>query len=205
MSTNNSTIRNVVLVHSGFVDGSGWEGVSALLTRRGYNVSIVQNPTTSLAADVAATNQILDEQDGDVVLVGHSYGGVVITEAGRHPKVKRLVYITAFAPDAGESVSSLIANPPARRTSPADPAAEQRLPLPRQGQICRLVRRRCRASKGGLHGAFAGTVGSGCPAGCCHRPGLEEQAQLLSGGDAGRHDPAAGPTDDGGASWRYGP
>ena len=72
----------------------------------------MQNPTTSLAADVAATNQILDEQDGDVVLVGHSYGGVVITEAGRHPKVKRLVYITAFAPDTGESVASLIANPP---------------------------------------------------------------------------------------------
>ena len=79
----------------------------------------MQNPTTSLAADVAATNQILDEQDGDVVLVGHSYGGVVITEAGRHPKVKRLVYITAFAPDAGESVSSLIANPP--RGAPVPP------------------------------------------------------------------------------------
>lgn len=107
-----NSIRNVVLVHGGFVDGSGWEGVYDLLTRRGYNVSIVQNPTTSLAADVAATNQILDEQDGDVVLVGHSYGGVVVTEAGRHPKVKRLVYITAFAPDTGESVSSLIANPP---------------------------------------------------------------------------------------------
>ena len=107
-----NTIKNVVLVHGGFVDGSGWEGVSNLLTARGYNVSIVQNPTTSLAADVAATNLVLDEQDGDVVLVGHSYGGVVITEAGRHPKVKRLVYITAFAPDAGESVSSLIANPP---------------------------------------------------------------------------------------------
>jgi pimeloyl-ACP methyl ester carboxylesterase len=109
---NTNSIRNVVLVHGGFVDGSGWEGVSNLLTGRGYNVSIVQNPTTTLAADVAATNQILDEQDGDVVLVGHSYGGVVITEAGRHPKVKRLVYITAFAPDAGESVASLIANPP---------------------------------------------------------------------------------------------
>jgi pimeloyl-ACP methyl ester carboxylesterase len=111
MTTTNSTIRNIVLVHGGFVDGSGWEGVSALLTRRGYAVSIVQNPTTALAADVAATNQILDEQDGDVVLVGHSYGGVVITEAGRHPKVKRLAYIAAFAPDAGESVASLIANP----------------------------------------------------------------------------------------------
>src|SRR5277367_5599439 len=110
MTTN--AIRNVVLVHGGFVDGSGWEAVSNLLTRQGYNVSIVQNPTTTLAADVAATNQILDEQDGDVILVGHSYGGVVITEAGRHPKVKRLVYVTAFAPDAGESVASLIANPP---------------------------------------------------------------------------------------------
>jgi pimeloyl-ACP methyl ester carboxylesterase len=112
MNTTTNSIRNVVLVHGGFVDGSGWEGVSSLLTAKGYNVSIVQNPTTSLAADVAATNQVLDEQDGDVILVGHSYGGVVITEAGRHPKVKRLVYITAFAPDAGESVASLIANPP---------------------------------------------------------------------------------------------
>src|ERR1700759_2040132 len=112
MNATHSPIRNIVLVHGGFVDGSGWEGVSDRLPRRGYNVSIVQNPTTSLAADVAATNQILDDQDGDVVLVGHSYGGVVITEAGRHPKVKRLVYITAFAPDAGESVASLISNPP---------------------------------------------------------------------------------------------
>ena len=78
----------------------------------------MQNPTTSLGADVAVTNQVLDEQDGDVVLVGHSYGGVVITESGRHPKVKRLVYITAFAPDAGESVASLIANPPPGAPAP---------------------------------------------------------------------------------------
>ena len=90
-------IRNIVLVHGGFVDGSGWEGVFNLLTRRGYTVSVVQNSTVSLAADLAATNQVLDQQDSDVVLVGHSYGGVVITEAGNHPKVKRLVYITAFA------------------------------------------------------------------------------------------------------------
>jgi pimeloyl-ACP methyl ester carboxylesterase len=105
-------IKNVVLVHGGFVDGSGWEGVFNLLTQRGYNVSVVQNPTISLAADLAATKQILDQQEGDVVLVGHCYGGIVITEAGNHPKVKRLVYITAFAADAGESVSSLIADPP---------------------------------------------------------------------------------------------
>jgi pimeloyl-ACP methyl ester carboxylesterase len=113
-----STIKNVVLVHGSFVDGSGWEGVFHLLTRRGYNVSVVQNPTTTLEADLAATRNILDEQDGDVVLVGHSYGGVVISEAGNHPKVKRLVYVTAFAADAGESVASLIANPPPGATAP---------------------------------------------------------------------------------------
>lgn len=104
-------INNVVLVHGGFVDGGGWEPVYKLLKAKGYHVSIVQNPTTSLAADVAATKAVLDAQDGPVVLVGHSYGGVVITEAGNDPKVSRLVYITAFAPDKGESVQKLIANP----------------------------------------------------------------------------------------------
>jgi pimeloyl-ACP methyl ester carboxylesterase len=104
--------KNVVLVHGGFVDGSGWEGVYAILKKKGYNVSIVQNPTTSLADDVDATNRTISAQDGPVVLVGHSYGGVVITEAGNNPKVAKLVYITAFAPDGGESVASLIKNPP---------------------------------------------------------------------------------------------
>jgi pimeloyl-ACP methyl ester carboxylesterase len=104
--------KNIVLVHGGFVDGSGWEGVYAILKKKGYNVSIVQNPTTSLADDVDATNRTISAQDGPVVLVGHSYGGVVITEAGNNPKVAKLVYITAFAPDGGESVASLIKNPP---------------------------------------------------------------------------------------------
>jgi pimeloyl-ACP methyl ester carboxylesterase len=104
--------RNVVLVHGGFVDGSGWQGVYDLLTADGYHVSVVQNPTLSLEGDAAATHQILDRQDGPVVLVGHSYGGAVITEAGLHEKVAALVYITAFAPDKGESVSTLIADPP---------------------------------------------------------------------------------------------
>lgn len=104
-------VNNVVLVHGGFVDGSGWEPVYELLKKRDYNVSIVQNPTTSLAADVAATKAVLDAQNGPVVLVGHSYGGVVVTEAGNDPKVARLVYIAAFAPDKGESVQTLIANP----------------------------------------------------------------------------------------------
>ncbi|HEY2585538.1 MAG TPA: alpha/beta hydrolase [Tepidisphaeraceae bacterium] len=103
---------SVVLVHGGFVDGSGWEGVYQALKRDGYSVSIVQNPTRSLAEDVAFTRRAIDAQDGPVVLVGHSYGGVVITEAGSHPKVASLVYVTAFAPDAGESVSSLIKDPP---------------------------------------------------------------------------------------------
>jgi pimeloyl-ACP methyl ester carboxylesterase len=100
--------RNVVLVHGGFVDGSGWQGVYNILTRDGYNVSVVQNPTLSLDGDVTATRQIIDEQPGPVVLVGHSYGGAVITEAGTHAKVASLAYISAFAPDTGESVSSLI-------------------------------------------------------------------------------------------------
>ncbi len=105
-------IKNIVLVHGGFVDGSGWEGVHRILTGKGYTVTIVQNPTTSLADDVAVTRRAIAAQDGPVLLVGHSYGGVVITEAGNDPKVKALAYIAAFAPDAGESVSSLIANPP---------------------------------------------------------------------------------------------
>ena len=105
-------IKDVVLVHGGFVDGSGWEGVYDILTKDGYHVTVVQNPTTSLADDVAVTRRAIAAQDGPAILVGHSYGGVVITESGSDPKVKGLVYVAAFAPDAGESVSSLIANPP---------------------------------------------------------------------------------------------
>jgi len=105
-------ISNVVLVHGGFVDGSGWRGVYDILKSDGFNVSIVQNPTISLAGDVAAARQVIDAQNGPVVLVGHSYGGAVITEAGTDPNVAALVYITAFALDKGESVNTLIANPP---------------------------------------------------------------------------------------------
>jgi len=103
---------NIVLVHGGFVDGSGWEGVYAILKKDGCHVSVVQNPTVSLADDVAATKRVLAAQDGPAILVGHSYGGVVITEAGNDPRVAGLVYIAAFAPDAGESVAALIKDPP---------------------------------------------------------------------------------------------
>ena len=102
----------VVLVHGGFVDGSGWEDVYKILKKDGYNVTIVQNPTASLADDVAVTKRILAMQNLPVILVGHSYGGVVITEAGNDPKVAGLVYIAGFAPDAGESVAALIKDPP---------------------------------------------------------------------------------------------
>src|SRR6516164_1628905 len=101
-------VHNVVLVHGGFVDGSGWRGVYDLLTADGFSVSVVQNQTLSLESDVETTTNVLDLQDGPVVLVGHSYGGAVITEAGRHEKVEALVYIAAFVPDKDESVNALI-------------------------------------------------------------------------------------------------
>jgi pimeloyl-ACP methyl ester carboxylesterase len=109
---NREAAKNIVLVHGGFVDGSGWQGVYNTLRNKGYNVAIVQNPTISLAGDVAVTKRTIAAQNGPVVLVGHSYGGVVITEAGNNPAVAALVYIAAFAPDKGESVQSLIQNPP---------------------------------------------------------------------------------------------
>jgi pimeloyl-ACP methyl ester carboxylesterase len=106
-------MNNIVLIHGGFVDGAGWESVYKILKKDGYNVSIVQNPTISLKDDVAATKRVLAAQDGPAILVGHSYGGAVITEAGNDPKIAGLVYITAFAPDKGESVATLIKDPPA--------------------------------------------------------------------------------------------
>lgn len=139
----NSKISNVVLVHGAFADGAGWEGVYHILVKKGYKVSVVQNPTISLAGDVAATKQILDAQEGPVVLVGHSYGGVVISEAGSHSNVARLVYIAAFAPDTGESVGSLIKDPP--------PGAPVPPILPPQGGYLSL-------DKAKFHDAFAADV-----------------------------------------------
>jgi pimeloyl-ACP methyl ester carboxylesterase len=112
------TTVSIVLVHGGFVDGSGWQGVHNILKKDGYSVSIVQNPTITLGDDVAVTKRVIAAQAGPVVLVGHSYGGAVITEAGNDPKVAALVYITAFAPDRGESVSTLIKDPPPNAAVP---------------------------------------------------------------------------------------
>jgi pimeloyl-ACP methyl ester carboxylesterase len=138
-----ATAKNVVLVHGGFVDGSGWQKVYSILKKDGYNVSIVQNPTTSFADDVAFTKRAIAQQDGPVVLVGHSYGGVVVSEAGTDPKIQSLVYIAAFAPDKGESVQTLIANPP--------PGAPQPPILPPQDGFLFLDRAKFAAS-------FAGDV-----------------------------------------------
>src|SRR5207253_10991401 len=111
-ATDNSAIRNIVLVHGGFVDGSGWAAVYGILKKDGYDVVVVQNPTLSLADDVAVTKRAIAAQGGPVLLVGHSYGGVVITEAGTDPRVAGPVHLAAFAPDKGESVSSLIKDSP---------------------------------------------------------------------------------------------
>ena len=110
-------VKNIVLVHGAFADGSGWRGVAEILQKDGYHVSVVQDPLTSLADDVAATKRVLEQQNGPVVLVGHSYGGAVITEAGNDAKVASLVYIAAFAPDEGETVGQLIQSKPGKSTA----------------------------------------------------------------------------------------
>lgn len=131
-------MKNVVLVHGGFVDGAGWEGVYQILKKDGYNVTVVQNPTVTLEDDVAATRRALAAQDGPTILVGHSYGGAVITEAGNDPKVAGLVYITAFALDKGESVNTLIQSAP--------PGAPVPPILPPQGGFLFLDRAKFAAS-----------------------------------------------------------
>jgi len=141
--TATAEVKNVVLVHGGFVDGSGWKDVHDILKRDGFNVTILQNPTISLADDVAATNRVLAAQDGPTILVGHSYGGVIVTEAGGHPNVAGLVYIAAFAPDKGESVGSLIKDPV--------PGADKPPILPAKDGFLLLDRSR-------FHAAFAADV-----------------------------------------------
>src|SRR6201992_254412 len=111
-------VKNIVLVHGGFVDGSGWQGVYDALKADGYTVAVVQNPTLSLEGAAAATRRVIDALDGPAVLVGHSYGGAVITEAGTHPNVAALVYVCAFAPDKNESVNTLISGFPAGGPQP---------------------------------------------------------------------------------------
>jgi pimeloyl-ACP methyl ester carboxylesterase len=114
----NPSVKNVVLVHGAFADGSGWTAVAKILVRDGFKVSVAQPPETSLEDDVAATNRTIDAMDGPVVLVGHSYGGIIITAAGNNPHVKSLVYVAAFQPDTGESLGSLSATKPPASSGP---------------------------------------------------------------------------------------
>ena len=180
----------VVLVHGGFVDGAGWEGVYSILKKDGYDVSIVQNPTLSLAGDVAATRQVIAQANGPVVLVGHSYGGVVITEAGNDPKVSKLVYIAAFAPDKGESVASLIKDPaPGAPVPPILPPQDGFLFLDK-AKFAASFAADVEAREGSVHGRLAGSVGRCCARGGCKRAGVEEEAELVSGCGRRQDDPA---------------
>ena len=145
-------VRNVVLVHGGFVDGSGWQGVYDLLKADGFNVSVVQNQTLSLDSDVESTHNVLDQQDGPAILVGHSYGGVVITEAGMHDKVAGLVYIAGFAPDQGESLVQLVTKNPGSQIGPQT-LITRKYPLAGGGDGTDLY-----LTKTGFETAFAGDV-----------------------------------------------
>ena len=173
------TSVSIVLVHGGFVDGSGWQGVYEALTKDGYRVSVVQNPTNSLADDVAVTTRAIAALEPPVVLVGHSYGGVVVTEAGNHPKVAALVYITAFAPDKGESVSSLDRESAAGRASAADSSAAGWVSVPRPDEVRRGVRRRPGHQDHRVHGRFAGPLGCWRAGGRGYAARVAQQAKLL--------------------------
>lgn len=143
-NANDTTIvKNIVLVHGAFADGSGWEAVYNILTRKGYRVTVVQNPLTSLEDDVAATNYAIEKMDGPVILVGHSWGGTVITQAGLHPKVVRLVYVAAWQPDIGESTLDLAQSEPM--------AAENGVMLPDENGLIYY-------SKEKFHKGFAGDL-----------------------------------------------
>ena len=188
-----SPAQSIVLVHGGFVDGSGWEGVYHALRRQGLNVSIVQNPTTSLTDDVKATRRVIAAQSGPVVLVGHSYGGAVITEAGNDPKVVGLVYIAAFAPDKGESVATLIKDPPAGApVPPILPPVDGFLLLDR-GKFAASFAADVEPRAGGLHGRRPDPLGCRGAERDHYRASQEVQAKLVPGGHRRPHDSTASP------------
>jgi pimeloyl-ACP methyl ester carboxylesterase len=188
MASVSAVAATIVLVHGGFVDGAGWEGVYNILKKDGYNVSIVQNPTASLADDVAVTRRVIAQAPGPVVLVGHSYGGVVVTEAGTDPKVAGVVYIAAFAPDKGESVQSLIANPP--------PGASVPPILPPVDGYLFLDRAEFRAAFAADVDAAKAALGRQRPLWRGDRARLEVEAKLVPGGDRGQDDSASRPAPD---------
>ena len=158
----NSKVNNIVLVHGGFVDGSGWESVYAILKTRGFNVSIVQNPTISLADDVAVTNRIINAQDGPVVLVGHSYGGAVITEAGNNPKVRGPCLHHGVCVWIMASRSGACSRTRSRELPYLRLCRRRRASFSSTPKVCRFLRSRCRTWTGRLHGCVSGSLGTGC-------------------------------------------
>ena len=191
----NELTLTVVLIHGGFVDGSGWEGVYNILKKDGYNVAIVQNPTTSLADDVAFTQRVIAAQPGKTLLVGHSYGGAVITEAGTDPNVAGLVYVAAFAPDKGESVASLIKDP--APGAPVPPSCRRKSFCCWTWRVRRVVRSRRERAEGQLHGRLASSVGCQGVGGRGDLAGMAIQAQLVPRCLRRQDDPAAGTATDG--------
>ena len=201
-------VKNIVLVHGAWADGAGWKGVYDILTSRGYNVSIVQNPLTTFADEVAATDRVLARQDGPVVLVGHSHGGAVISEAGDDDKVVGLVYIAAFVPDIGELPVSL--NPP-RQRAVAVHGVGGRLPVSQQGRLppCLCARRQGQR----VPGSIASSVRACRCVGQTDRRGMENQAELVPAlgqrpdhpAGPAAHDGQAGRLDRGGAAGRQPP
>jgi pimeloyl-ACP methyl ester carboxylesterase len=152
-----AVVKNVVLVHGGFVEGSSWEGVYKALKKNGC--AVVQNPTSSLADNVAVTKRAIAAQNSPVMLVGHSYGRVVVTEAGNDPKVAGLVYITAFAPHKAESVSLLTKDPPSGRACSFNPAAAGWIPISRLNEVPGGIRRRRESRHGLFHGRLSSALG----------------------------------------------
>jgi pimeloyl-ACP methyl ester carboxylesterase len=185
---------DVALVHGGFVDGAGWDGVYKILRKDGYAVSVVQNPTLSLAGDVAATKLVLAAQDRPVILVGHSYGGVVITEAGTDPKVAGLVYIRGVRTGSGRVGRLAHQGSAARRPGAADSAPAAGLSVPRQGEVPRVLRGRRGRRPRGVHGGLAGSMGRRGPQRGGEHASVEDQAQLVPRGHRRPDDPAIGPT-----------
>lgn len=193
----------VVLVHGGFVDGSGWRGVYDALSDEGYRTVVVQNPTLSLAGDVAATRWVLDSLDGPVVLVGHSDGGAVISEAGTHPGGCRARLHHRVRPRCGGVRQHTDRRPSARSAGPADPAAARGIPAARRVEVPRILRRRSNPRGGAVPCRITGPLGRRRARRRDHRAGLAIKAELVSGRDRRQDDPATRAACDGGTGRRY--
>ena len=202
-AASNDKATSIVLVHGAFVDGSGWKAVFDLLSQDGYEVLVVQHTTSTLEGDAAAVTSVIDSAKFPVVLVGHSYGGMVISEAGISPKVKSLVYVAAYAPESGESVAKLAQLPaqPGESRAPLLPARDGHRTRRSREISCRVRGRRAPVDDA-LHGGLATALGPRRRAGRGPRSRVEGEADVVPGHDKGPHDPAERAANDGEAQWR---